>query len=298
MDATILIVDDDAEIRESLHEFLNLAGYKARVVLSAEDALKSLKNNKFDVVITDIEMPGMNGLALTDMVKQNYNTDVIVITGYSDRYSYEEAINKGASDFVFKPVRFAELHLRLKRVLKERSLKKERAKMLKKLKKLAITDGLTKLFNSRHFYNEIGLEIDRANRYSHPLGLMLLDIDNFKKYNDTFGHLEGDKILVKLCSVIKSHLRTMDSAYRYGGEEFTIILPETNVEEAKTAALRIKNAIQSEKFYPGHGKTVTVTISIGVTQYRPEEELSEFIKRADVAMFISKEKGRNRVSAL
>ena len=220
------------------------------------------------------------------------------MTGYSDDYSYEEAINTGASDFVIKPVRLEELLLRLKRVLKERQLSTERTRMMQKLQKLATTDGLTKLYNSRSFYTQLELEVDRYNRYRHPLSLLLLDIDNFKEFNDTFGHLEGDKVLVRFSLIIKSCLRTNDSAYRYGGEEFTVILPETNGDEAKTVAQRIRSSLETENFSPTPDKKAKITISIGVTQYFPKEELSAFIRRADRAMYLSKKNGRNRVSVL
>ena len=222
------------------------------------------------------------------------------MTGYSDDYSYEEAINIGASDFVIKPVRLEELLLRLKRVLKERKLTEERIRMMEKLQKLAITDGLTKLYNSRSFYSQLELEVDRFNRYKHPLALLLLDIDHFKEYNDAYGHLEGDKVLVRFSQIIKSCLRANDSAYRYGGEEFTVILPETAGEEAKTVAQRIRAALEAEKFSPEQEseKEVTITISIGVTEYFPKEELSAFIQRADQARYLSKQNGRNRVSSL
>ncbi|MEJ2100127.1 MAG: diguanylate cyclase, partial [Desulfobacterales bacterium] len=225
-------------------------------------------------------------------------SDVIVVTGYSDDYSYEEAINIGASDFVIKPVRLEELLLRLKRVLKERQLGTERTRMMEKLQKLAITDGLTKLYNSRSFYTQLELEVDRFNRYKHPLSLLLLDIDNFKDYNDKYGHLEGDKVLVRFSQIIKSCLRANDSAYRYGGEEFTVILPETTGEEAKTVAQRIRATLENENFIPEPNKKATITISIGVTQCYPKEELSAFIRRADKAMYLSKQNGRNRVSVL
>jgi diguanylate cyclase (GGDEF)-like protein len=294
----ILIVDDDAAIRDSMLEFITRSGYNAQTVSSAEEAIELIKSTRVDLVITDIILPGKNGLQLTDLIKQNYDIDIIVMTGYSENYSYEEAINKGASDLVFKPLRFEELILRLKRVLKERRLTKDRNRILSKLENLAITDGLTKLYNLRHFYNQLEIEIDRSNRYGHPLALLLLDIDNFKSYNDTYGHLEGDKVLVRLGQIIKSCLRTMDCAYRYGGEEFTIILPETTGEEAKNVAHRIKTSVQIENFFPEGGDIVSLTISIGVTEYFRKEPLTTFIQRADRAMYNSKAKGRNAISFL
>lgn len=294
----ILIVDDDKAIRESMNEYLQLSGFIASKAESAEEAIDILKNNNIQVVITDIILPGLDGLELTDIIKNKFDVDVIVMTGYSGDYSYEEAISKGASDFVFKPVKFEELLLRLKRVLRERQLSQERIHMLERLQKLSITDGLTKLYNSRHFYSQLKHEIDRSNRYGHPLSLLLLDIDRFKAYNDTYGHLEGDKVLIKMGDTVRSCLRKMDSAYRYGGEEFTVILPETVGEEAETVGHRIRTAVQAEPFVPAGGEPITVTISIGVTQYRQNEEISSFVQRADKAMYVSKNSGRNRVSVL
>ena len=220
------------------------------------------------------------------------------MTGYSNDYSYSEAINKGASDLIFKPFRFEELLLRLKKVLKNRQVLQDRARVVDKLEELAITDGLTKLYNLRHFYNQLEVEIGRSNRYGHSLSLLLLDIDNFKVYNDSYGHLEGDKILVRLSQIIKSCLRNMDSAYRYGGEEFTVILPETKGKKAKNVADRIKTAVELERFFLEPDKISTITISIGLTEYFKKEQRSTFIKRADQAMYNSKANGRNRISSL
>ncbi|MEE8541249.1 MAG: diguanylate cyclase, partial [Desulfobacterales bacterium] len=240
----------------------------------------------------------MDGLDLTAEVKREHNVDVIVMTGYSEEYSYESVINKGASDLIFKPIHFEELVLRIKRVLRERQLSQGQIEMMRKLKKLAITDGLTKLFNSRHFYNMLELEVDRSNRYAHALALLLLDIDNFKKYNDTYGHLEGDKVLVRLGQAIHTCLRSMDSAYRYGGEEFTVILPETKGEEALAVAERIRTVVENESFSPRSDTKAPITISLGVTEFYPKEKIETFVKRADEAMYLSKDQGRNRVSSL
>jgi diguanylate cyclase (GGDEF)-like protein len=298
MDTNVLIVDDDSDIRDTIHDFVKMAGYSSSTASSAEEALEFLKTNSMEIVITDIRLPGKDGLELTSSIKKKYDIDVIVMTGFSGDYSYENVINKGASDLVFKPVRYQELLLRLKRVIKERQLTKERVLMLEKLQELAITDGLTKLYNLRHFYNQLEVEIDRSNRYGHALALLLLDIDNFKEYNDTFGHLKGDKVLIRIAQIIRSCLRTMDSAFRYGGEEFTVILPETSAEEAKTAAQRIRSAVESEKFFPEPGKSRTITVSTGITEYVKKEELTLFVQRADKAMYESKEKGRNCISSL
>jgi diguanylate cyclase (GGDEF)-like protein len=294
----ILIVDDKPDIRDSICEYMRLAGFRAEAADSAESALDRIQQMPYDVMIADIEMPGLGGLELTQLVKKNSATDVIVMTGYSQNYSYEDAINIGASDFVIKPVRYEELLLRVRRVVRERELTAERNHMLERLQRLAITDGLTMLFNSRHFYSQIELEADRSIRYKHPLSLLLIDIDRFKEFNDSFGHLEGDKVLVRFSQLLKSCLRANDSAYRYGGEEFTVILPETSAEEARTVAQRIRAALEAERFTPASGRLVAKTISIGVTEYCAMEDMATFIRRADEAMYISKQNGRNRVSVV
>ncbi len=292
----VLIVDDDLTICESIQEFLGMFGCDAFTAYSAEEAIGILRSETIQVVITDIRLPGMDGLEFTDLVKREFDADVIVMTGYSGDYSYEGAISKGASDFVFKPVRFEELLLRTRRVFKERELEIERSGMLEKLQKLAITDGLTGLYNSRHFYTQLGAEIDRADRYGHPLSLLLMDIDYFKCYNDNYGHLEGDKVLLELGRIILSCLRKIDSAYRYGGEEFTVILPETGGEEAEKVAQRIRREVEDMVFCPKDNANIKITISVGVTRYLPGEEISQFVQRADIAMYTSKQNGRNSVS--
>lgn len=291
MSVHVLIIDDDATIRYLINEFVEMAGYRPMVAASAEEAVTLLETHRFDVAISDIMLPGMDGLELTALIKKNYDTDVIVITGYSGEYSYEEAVDRGASDFVFKPVRFEELLLRLRRVLKERQMKKE-------LHRLAITDGLTKLCNSRHFYKQLRIETERSSRYGHPLAILMLDIDYFKNYNDTYGHLEGDKVLSAMGRVIKGCLRATDSAYRYGGEEFIVILPETDSLEAEIVADRIRRNIEEEIFEPRENTTAGITVSIGITEYKTKEELPTLIKRADTALYESKQKGRNRITTL
>ena len=177
------------------------------------------------------------------------------------------------------------------RVLAEEALKASE----KKYKTLSITDGLTKLFNGRHFYKQIRSEMDRAVRYGHNLSLLFFDIDDFKNYNDAFGHLEGDEVLTRLAEVTQRCLRKTDSAYRFGGEEFTAILPETSGTEATVIADRIRREFGGERFYPGQNEERKVTVSIGIAQYDREENLSELIRRADMNMYQAKSLGKNQV---
>jgi len=165
----------------------------------------------------------------------------------------------------------------------------------KRYQELSITDGLTGLHNLRHFYSQVKGEIERSNRYKHPLSILLLDIDDFKPFNDTYGHLEGDKVLTRLGQVIRRCLRKIDTAYRYGGEEFTVVLPETRGHHATALAERIRREFEQENFTPGKGLKAHKTVSLGVTQYIPGEELSTFLKRVDANMYRAKKAGKNRV---
>ena len=161
---------------------------------------------------------------------------------------------------------------------------------------LSIIDDLTQLYNSRNFYSQLEREMERSNRYEQPLTLLLFDLDKFKDFNDTYGHVEGDQVLLRLGQVIKRCLRETDSAYRYGGEEFTIMLPMTTSEEGMVTAKRIQTELRKEAFSPMLGQEVYVTVSIGLAQYKPKEEMKAFVNRVDQLMYHAKKNGRDRIS--
>ena len=295
---SVLIVDDEEGVRTTLCEIVHQEGYRCAGAESGKEALSLLDREDVDVVITDIRMPGLDGFKLTEIVKKDYDADVIIITAYGGEFSYEEALDKGASDFAEKPVRPKELIGRLKRVIKERTLIAEQRQMEEQLRELTVTDDLTKLYNSRHFFKQIQSEIDRAVRYKHPLSLLLLDVDHFKQYNDTYGHLEGDEILAKLGKVIRGCMRKNDSGYRYGGDEFTVILPETRGTEAVKVAERIRKGFQAIEFRRGPEDSFDATVSIGITECRAGEGWKELAKRADEAMYQAKRQGGNQTALI
>jgi diguanylate cyclase (GGDEF)-like protein/PAS domain S-box-containing protein len=165
----------------------------------------------------------------------------------------------------------------------------------KKYRDLSIIDDLTQLYNSRHFYHQLKMEIDRAERYGQPLTLLLLDIDDFKGYNDAYGHIEGDEVLLRLGQVVKQCLRQTDTAYRYGGEEFVVLLPMTASADGAVTAERIRTEFKRENFSPAPGREVHVTMSIGVAQFRPQEEMKAFVHRVDKLMYQGKQNGKDRV---
>lgn len=164
-----------------------------------------------------------------------------------------------------------------------------------KFRKLSVTDDLTGIYNSRHFFKQLKNEIERTNRYGHPLSLLILDLDNFKNYNDCYGHVAGDEVLAKTGKILQNSLRKTDSAYRYGGEEFTVILPETDGNAAAHFAERIRQGIEKHAFVIERGRSLSVTASIGIAQYKTGEHISAFIKRADENMYTAKKQGKNRI---
>jgi diguanylate cyclase (GGDEF)-like protein/PAS domain S-box-containing protein len=162
-------------------------------------------------------------------------------------------------------------------------------------RELSIVDELTQLFNSRHFYFQLQIELDRSNRYGQPLTLFLLDLDNFKAFNDTYGHVEGDQVLRRLGQVLKRCIRKTDLVYRYGGEEFTILLLMTTCADSTVIAERIRVELKKESFSPKAGKDVHMTVSIGAAQFKLQEDMKDFVNRVDQLMYQAKKNGKDRV---
>jgi diguanylate cyclase (GGDEF)-like protein/PAS domain S-box-containing protein len=170
----------------------------------------------------------------------------------------------------------------------------KRKQLESELEKTATTDKLTQTYNRTKFHEVIKLEFERAKRYNHIVSMIMFDIDHFKKTNDTYGHAAGDYVLQTLTQIVMANLREIDYLVRWGGEEFVVIAPETDVERAEVLAERIRKAIEGYRF----DQTGTITISLGVTQYRKNDTEDSFIKRADDAMYAAKGKGRNRVEVI
>jgi diguanylate cyclase (GGDEF)-like protein/PAS domain S-box-containing protein len=177
----------------------------------------------------------------------------------------------------------------LKRLEKELRASEER------YRELSIIDDLTQLYNSRHFYHQLKMEIDRLARYEQPLTLLMLDLDNFKAFNDAYGHVEGDNVLQRLGQVVKRCLRETDFSYRYGGEEFTILLPMTTSADGAVTAERIRTEFKKEIFSPMPDLETHLTVSIGLAQYKPQEDIKTFVHRVDQLMYQGKKNGKDRV---
>jgi diguanylate cyclase (GGDEF)-like protein len=292
--AAVLIVDDDENVCKMLKVALLAEGYRVDSATSAKDAFSLLPSLRPRVAVIDIKLPGIDGLDICREFVTQYGIEAILITGDDEQYSYEDAAQAGASDFLVKPIRVREFVLRVERAVSAHKTRIERDETVSKLKRLSETDGLTGLYNSRHFAKRLLAEIYRAENAGYPLSLLLLDLDHFKRVNDEHGHLKGDSVLLRIGEVIREVVRGSDSAYRYGGEEFAVILPETDEEAAIRVAERLRAAIASECASGTDGCAVGVTASVGIAVRKPKEAAEAFLHRADMAMYEAKRKGRNR----
>lgn len=286
---TILIVDDDEMVRVTLKVLVSSLGYRCLVAKDGVDALRIIGATPIDLVLSDVVMPVMDGLELLEKIrKEHRGTDVIIATGYSERASYADVIKAGAMDFIKKPIEQAELEAKLARAFRERDL-------VKRLEQLSLSDGLTSLWNRRAFDQRFSLEVERANRQGYQLFLAIIDVDNFKDFNDTFGHQEGDQVLITLSRILEECTRTnVDMCFRLGGDEFAVLLPQTTASQATEIVQRIL----LRYLECGFGKT---TLSIGVVSCRRNvdipmvEDEEQMKKRADKAMYDAKNSGKNCV---
>jgi diguanylate cyclase (GGDEF)-like protein len=285
---SVLCVDDDPGIRGLLHEIITSLGHSSINAVDGIDALEKLVDGHFDIVITDISMPRMDGIELIKKIKTDFgDVDIIVITAYEITYKYTDIIALGSSDFISKPFDINELEAKLNRVIRERELRAE-------LKKLSTRDGLTGLYNRRYFDENLEHEVSRALRQSYSLHLLFLDLDGLKQYNDKYGHQEGDNLLRGLAEVILGNIRKdVDSAYRYGGDEFAVILPHANRQQALMVARRLLKSFNRRNVSSN-------SVSIGLAKLEDsydtlKENLESLIRKADKALYYAKNKGGNQV---
>lgn len=285
----ILIVDDDRPVREALSVVVSSLGYHSLIAAGGLEAIKILKEKKCDIVLCDLVMPRMDGMELLKhILKHHFDTDVIIATGHNKKVRYADVIRAGALDFIKKPIDQAELEAKLARAIRER-------RMIRKLETLSMSDSLTSLLNRRAYDQRFPDEVERAHRQSYPLFLALLDIDNFKAYNDTYGHSEGDKILTALGTTLNEYTRnSVDLCFRLGGDEFAILLPQTTVAQAKEIIERVM-------FNFSESNDNQTTLSVGIVacnrddQVDLKSDIHRMHRQADQAMYDAKSSGKNRV---
>jgi len=279
----VLIVDDDEVLCRTLADMMDFLGHDIRIARDGFQALRLIDEESFAIVISDIELPGIDGLMLIKKLKEKLpEIDIISMTGYETRYSYTDVIGNGASDFIAKPFGVDEMEAKLNRIIGERNTKKELKTMNAELLKLSIHDDLTGLYNRRHFYNKLKEEMMRARRQGRSLFLIMFDLDDFKSYNDNYGHIEGDKVLQNVGKATLASIRkNVDAGFRYGGDEFTAIIPEANKSQTLEISKRIRQSCKA--FSPN-----PINISLGFSELEDDYDVEAFVSSADQAMYAAK----------
>ncbi|MDZ7370015.1 MAG: diguanylate cyclase [candidate division KSB1 bacterium] len=305
--AKILIVNDVPPNLELLRSFLDSENYRIFSARNCEEALKVVDENEPDLIILDVTMSNAGSVETCRQIKaadRAKYTPIIMVTGTNESESKILGLEAGADDFVGKPLNKIELLTRVRSLLRvkmlhdqlqEKIAQLERAK--ERLKELAVTDGLTSLYNYRHFKDALTMEIRRAERHKTPLSLIMFDIDDFKLYNDRHGHLAGDKVLQQLASLVMKNIRRIDVAARYGGEEFAVILPGTTAENALFVAEKLRGLVENHPFPRRETQpNGRITISVGVASYSPALNTFEaLVDCADKRLYMAKAKGKNIV---
>jgi two-component system, cell cycle response regulator len=304
--AHILIVDDTQANITILQSFLS-PEYNLTIANSGPAALQIIEVNKPDLVLLDIMMPGMSGFDTCQMIKNNavnFYIPIILVTALNEVEDKIKGIESGADDYITKPVNKHELLARVKSLLRIKYLHdqlQEKIKQLEEakeiLRELATKDGLTNIYNYRYFQDALSKEIERARRSNSQFSLIMFDIDFFKNYNDTYGHLAGDDVLRTIGELIKRNIRSIDTAARYGGEEFALIFPQTDKTAGKIVANKIKNLVEHNQFNKDiTGPNGKISISVGVSTYPLNGTTSEeLIECADRRLYIAKANGKNQV---
>jgi diguanylate cyclase (GGDEF)-like protein len=286
----ILIVDDEPDTLEIIQALLSVEGYNVIIASTGEDGVKEAQKEKPEVILMDINLPGIDGNeALRRIRKNNPIQCVIMLTAFATVDNAIRALKEGATDFVKKPFENEHLiHIVNQALEKSRTLI-EKEKLEEEVRRLSITDDLTGLYNYRHFFKTLESEIVRRKRQKTSLSLLMFDLDHFKRYNDLFGHLEGDKVLRKIGEIVRDSIRSnVDSGYRYGGDEFAVLLIGASLDQALAIAERIRSSIEQAGFQE-------ITVSIGLVEFQDHFNLEKFVKSADNAMYVVKQSGGNRV---
>jgi two-component system cell cycle response regulator len=286
----VLIVDDAPDTIEIIQKLLYYEGFDVTIASTGEEGVKRTQEEKPDVVLMDINLPGIDGTEALRRIRMiNPIQCVIMLTAFATVDNAIGALKEGASDFVKKPFENEHLIHIVKQSLEKYKTLKEKEKLEEEVRRLSITDDLTGLYNHRHFFKTLGAELTRLKRQKTSLSLLMFDLDNFKKYNDLYGHLEGDKVLKNMGDIVKHSIRyNVDSGYRYGGDEFAVLLIGASLDQALAIAERIRSSIEQAKYQ-------NITVSIGLSEYRDPLDIEGFVKSADDAMYTAKHSGGNRI---
>ncbi|MCL2183759.1 MAG: diguanylate cyclase [Chitinispirillia bacterium] len=290
---SILVVDDEKSNIDVLNHILK-DKYRLFIAKCGQSAVKVAHENLPDLILLDIIMPGMNGLEVLAALKQSKTTagiPVIFITGQDSKETEIKGLNMGAVDYITKPFHNVIVEARVSTNMKI-------VEQMRIIRHMGITDELTGLPNRRYFNEQLTREWGRTIRETLPISMLMIDVDKFKIYNDTYGHPQGDTLLQAIAGIFKRSLkRPADFVARWGGEEFILLMPNTGADGAADVAERIRKNVEEMIIPCPNGEPTGTTVSIGVNSERPEtnQPSDAFISKADRALYTAKESGRNRV---
>ncbi len=288
--ARILVIDDIPDTVDIIQRLFESEGHEVFTAYTGEEGVRKASQIKPEVILLDINLPGIDGnMALRKIKKENPDQSVVMLTAYATVDNAIQALKEGASDFVKKPFEMDHLVHIVNRCIEKSWIVREKERLEEEVRRLSITDDLTGLYNYRYFYKKLEEETIRAKRQKIPLSLMMFDLDNFKNYNDTRGHIEGDKVLEKIGKIVVQCIRQkVDSGYRYGGDEFAVILIGVKADRASEIAERLRGLVENAKLGD-------ITVSIGLAEYEADIDIESFVKSADDAMYMAKSQGGNRM---
>lgn len=302
--AKILFVEDSKTQAEAIKDFLERNGYEVVLAENGKTAIDVAKSTPVDIILLDLVLPDINGNEVCRWLKVNQDTKEIPIIMLTVKGSVPDKVTgleAGADDYIPKPFDEIELNARIYACLRTKALQDELKRknrqlmeLLEKVEILASTDPLTELFNRRRFEVILEQEFKRATRYNSPLACLMIDIDYFKKINDGHGHHTGDKVLQEIAEIIKTSVRETDVTARWGGEEFVVLLPQTEKDAALHSASRVRKAISAHKFKSLTDKEITVSIGIASLPNSSIDTGEKLIDASDIAMYEAKRKGRDR----
>ncbi len=301
----VIAIDDSPIMCKLYSQILSKRNYKHQIISDPTTAIETVDKFRPDLILMDQNMPEINGFDLTRMIKsrpEHANVRIIMVTSDAKKESIIKALDSGVVDFLTKPfdeeilLARMKVHLNSKKLYDDLTNAYQLMETLKnKLEILSITDGLTGLFNHRHFYDTLSKCLAKSIDNGSTVSVMLFDVDFFKKFNDTHGHKAGDKALVMVADKIVSAKRADDIAARYGGEEFALILPDTGHYQARIEAEKIRETIENAVIEIS-GQAYKITVSVGVAVWNRKWDEDQLIIMADTALYQSKENGRNRVT--
>jgi two-component system cell cycle response regulator len=297
----VMIIDDDPSIVRLVAALVVREGLEVIRCASGAEGMAAIESEAWDLLLLDLQLGDMDGADICRRIKADarFNTrQVIMLTGRSSSHDKVAGFARGADDYITKPFQHEELLARVRAAKRVIDLQNELLAVTRRLEAISVTDSLTGVYNRRHMGATLQQAFDRAIRYQRPLSLTIVDVDFFKRINDSMGHQSGDEVLAEVARRFAASIRSSDYVARYGGEEFLIILPETRLEEALTFAEKLRGAIASRPVVTSAGE-IQVTVSVG-TASLPHTEFESpeaMLSAADRALYRAKNNGRNRVEA-